>query len=227
MKNSWNTKSFYTNIFSKILKSRGKRAFLLKLPLKSRILDVGCGNNSPFMTKTLRPDCHYTGLDVCEYRQTKTNLADRYLTTPPEKFAEQLEGMPARSFDAVFSSHNLEHCNEPERVLNEMIQLIAPGGRLFLAFPSARTIMLAPRTGTLNYFDDPTHLNLPPDWCTVVSKLQLEGLELQFATESYRPLVLSVIGAALEPVSYFRKTVMLGTWQFHGFESVIWARRPN
>jgi hypothetical protein len=46
------------------LRPRGKLAFLKSLPPGARVLDVGCGNNSPRDAKVLRPDLIYTGLDM-------------------------------------------------------------------------------------------------------------------------------------------------------------------
>jgi SAM-dependent methyltransferase len=204
-----------------IFKSRGKRAFIQALPYNAAVLDIGCGNNSPFVTKGLRADLHYTGIDVGNYRQTKPNLADEYLVTSPGEFAAQLEGMC--TFDAVISSHNLEHCNDRDRVLVAMVKRLKPGGLLYLAFPSRHTIELDGRAGTLNYKDDPTHIDLPPDWNTTLARLHCEGMELLFAAQEYRPFALSVVGAIFEPLSKFRKKVMFGTWQFHGFETIIWA----
>jgi SAM-dependent methyltransferase len=206
-----------------IFKSRGKGAFIQALPYKATILDVGCGNNSPFRTKSLRADLHYTGLDVGDYRQTKPNLADEYLVASPAEFAAQLEGMG--SFDAVISSHNLEHCNDRDRVLVAMVKRLKPGGLLYLAFPSEHTIGLERRVGTLNYKDDPSHIDLPPDWNATLMCLNSEGMEVLFSAESYKPFLLSVFGAIVEPISKLRKTVMLGTWQLHGFEAIIWARK--
>ena len=90
-----------------LLRPRGKHAFLRQLPAHARILDVGCGNNSPFVVKTILPLCHYTGVDIGDHNQTKPNVADEYLLTSPEDFARRISLFVA-CFDAVISAHNLE-----------------------------------------------------------------------------------------------------------------------
>lgn len=42
-----------------------------------------------------------------------------------------------REFDAIFSTHVLEHCDDPVRVLNRCREWLKPKGRLFLAVPNA------------------------------------------------------------------------------------------
>ena len=65
-----------TLLVKKILRPNGKDAFLMSLPRAAEILDVGCGNNSPFRTKKILPKCIYTGIDIGDYNQSKPNLAD-------------------------------------------------------------------------------------------------------------------------------------------------------
>ena len=44
-------------IFAKLfLRPQGKDSFLNNIPKNSKILDVGCGNNSALRTKALLPD---------------------------------------------------------------------------------------------------------------------------------------------------------------------------
>lgn len=47
--------------------ARGKGGFLKTLPRGSTLLDVGCGNGSPYWFKANRPDLYYVGLDVGDY----------------------------------------------------------------------------------------------------------------------------------------------------------------
>ena len=74
-------------------KSRGKTRFTQAMPASARVLDVGCGNNSPQWFKTVRPDIHYTGLDVGDYQQIgdARQFADDYVICAPEEFAPTIE----------------------------------------------------------------------------------------------------------------------------------------
>ncbi|MDR2409302.1 MAG: hypothetical protein LBE13_14475 [Bacteroidales bacterium] len=56
---------------SRILRPNGKYAFIKKyIPQNGEIMDVGCGNNSPCITKILRSDVYYIGLDIGMYNQS-------------------------------------------------------------------------------------------------------------------------------------------------------------
>ena len=58
-------------------------------------------------------------------------------------------------FDAVISSHNLEHCNDRYGALNAILDKLKDGGKIYLSFPSGKTINFPKRDGCLNYYDDP------------------------------------------------------------------------
>jgi ubiquinone/menaquinone biosynthesis C-methylase UbiE len=97
------------------------------------LLDVGCGNNSPYDIKKEYPDIIYTGIDVGDYNQTKLNIVDNYIIVKPEYFSRAIENIP-ELFDTVISSHNLEHCNNRDKTLDAMIKVLKLGGYLYCHF---------------------------------------------------------------------------------------------
>lgn len=109
-------------IWLKIPRTRwGKRTFFMKLENRDRVLDVGCGNNSPVMTKFFAPGIYYVGVDVGDYNNTSESLrvADEYHVFAPEYFADGINNLDGE-FDAVISSHNIEHNNFPFKTLKAM-----------------------------------------------------------------------------------------------------------
>ena len=204
-----------------------KDAFAATLPNRARVFDVGCGNMSAQRIKLLRPDLYYVGLDVQDYEQSTQALAyaDEYRLTPAAGFLDAI-GTERETMDAVISSHNLEHCEEPMAVLDRMLAALKPRGRLYLSFPCQASVCFPKRGGSLSFFDDPTH-RTPPDWPTVLQALARAGMHIEFAVPRYRPLVPALLGLALEPVSMLTRRVMpFGTtWALWGFESVVWATR--
>lgn len=208
------------------IRPNGKIAFLFSLPSDASILDVGCGNNSPYRVKRIVPNSNYTGIDVGDYNQTKPNKADNYIITTAEDFTGEISKF-SENFDAVISSHNIEHCNEREKTLEAMLNALKPGGRIFLSFPCEQSVSLPKRGGTLNYFDDPTHKFDPPDFNALVARLKEFGFEVTYSNQNYKPTLLRFVGFVIEPISKLRNRNMIGTWEYYGFESIIIGRKTN
>ncbi len=214
--------------FTPFARPHGKEAFLKALRAGDRVLDVGCGNNSPMRAKLCAPAVHYTGLDIGNYNQRPDSIqsADEYIVTSSAEFASTIEASVG-TFDAVVSSHNLEHCDEPDRVLNAMCAALKSGGRLYLSFPSESSVNFPRRRkDTLNFFDDPTHTQ-PPNLAQVLAVLRKSALQIEFIAVRHRPFIPMLIGLVLEPLSYLtQRSMPLGTtWALYGFETVIWAAR--
>lgn len=209
-----------------LLRNNGKIPFLKSLKKNVSLLDVGCGNSSPSICKMLRSDIYYVGIDIGDYNQHKNpnDVADEYVLTTPEKFSKTIASYQ-NNFDAVISSHNLEHCNAPIYVLQAMLRALKSGGRIYLSFPCEASIAFPKRRG-LNFFDDDTHKNIfhVSDLLEIIKS---EGFTIDIVIERNRPLILTLIGLMLEPISMICRKVMIGTWELYGFESVIWATKTT
>jgi SAM-dependent methyltransferase len=210
-----------------LLRTRGKDAFIRKLDLRASILDVGCGNDSALKIKSVRPDLHYIGLDVEDYYQTVpvNQIADRYILTSSKDFDAAIAQFRSE-LDAVISSHNLEHCDDPAAVLRAMCQSLKVGGRMYLAFPCERSVSFPRRKGTLNFYDDLSH-RFCPRYAEVLRALTDGGLQIEYCAQMYRPVLLALMGLLLEPMSRALGRIMpLGTtWALYGFETVIWSKK--
>jgi SAM-dependent methyltransferase len=203
-----------------------KDQFLRSCPLGARVLDVGCGNDSPAHFKEIRSDFYYVGIDIAEYNQVSDprGIADEYIITTPQEFNTSIEALPA-TFDAVVSAHNVEHCNFPDQTLAAMLGVIKPGGRIFLAFPSEASVNFPHRKGTLNFYDDPTHIYLPK-FAAMCAAVVEHGFRIDVAKKRYRPLVRALKGLIKEPRCRLQGTVEGEIWSLYGFETIIWATRP-
>lgn len=191
------------------------------------VLDVGCGNNSPSHIKSIIPCCNYTGIDVSDYNQTKPNVADNYILVSPAEFADKIAAMEGQ-FDVVISAHNLEHCNQREATLSAMLKALRPQGRLYLAFPSEKSVDFPSRGGTLNYYDDKTHLSTPPlFYKQIIETLKCNGMKILYSTPTHRPLIPRLIGFIKEPFSRRNNKTDYFTWCYYGFQTVIWAEKTQ
>ena len=211
-----------------ILRPRGKFAFLSEIPKDSSILDVGCGNNSPLLVKSLLPNSYYVGLDVSEYNTNNASktIADEYILSDPDKFVTSIISIK-RKFDAIISSHNLEHCDDRLGTINAMISKLNNEGKIFLSFPSKESINFPKRIGALNYYDDSTHKDLPPNFDLILDMMKEKGLKIIYSQSSYKPIILHFIGHFTNLVSFFTKRIHLGVWEKWGFEAIIIAENKN
>jgi SAM-dependent methyltransferase len=202
----------------------GKESFLKHIPALSCILDVGCGNNSPIYTKNIIPSSYYIGLDIGDYNQLQPNVADEYIITTSEDFCGEIAKFKGR-FDAVISSHNIEHCEKRNDVIEAMAQALKIGGNIYLSFPCSDSLRFPNRGGCLNYYDDSTHKYGPPAFSEVIAVLERNNCRVLYASTRYQPPIGWVIGLYNEPESARDKEVKRDTWAFWGFETVIWAER--
>jgi SAM-dependent methyltransferase len=213
---------------SSILMPHGLSTFIQKyIPANGKVLDVGCGNNSPLKTKRQRSDVYYIGLDIGIYCQSSDpmKIADEFILETPEKFHLAIEQFSDK-LDAVISSHNLEHCDDYKSVIAAIIKSLKRGGVLFFAFPCEDSVHFPHRKGTLNFYDDSTHKNIIP-YDEVIYQLKQAGFDILFTNKNYKPLILFIIGFLYEPISRLTKKLGPGfiTWSYYGFESIIIAKK--
>ncbi|GAB6283122.1 MAG: hypothetical protein STSR0008_18780 [Ignavibacterium sp.] len=60
-------------------------------------------------------------------------------------------------FDIVILAHIIEHLYNGLEVIKELTKKIKARGKIYIEFPSERSLSLPSVDGTLNFCDDPTH----------------------------------------------------------------------
>ena len=217
-------------IYDKIYRPYHYEHFLLTLnnSRETRILDIGCGNNSIRRIRKYCNNVFYSGLDVEDYNLEEKSKQEinEYITVDSKQFANEILRWENRE-DAVISSHNIEHCEFPETVIVNMTKALKNGGRLYMAFPSEESVNF-PRgyEGCLNFYDDHTHLKVP-DWKLILQVLQENDMIIEFACKNYQPEIMRLMGENNLEKSKGIKKVLPGVWEYYGFESIIWARKKG
>lgn len=122
-------------IFLSVL--RGKEASLYQryLPLKHRVLDVGCGDGF-FARVTFGQRNIDVGIDMEESRIDEAKISSAYKTLVP--YDGYRIPFLSRSFTTVVVNSVLEHTDDVSRVVDEMHRVLVPGGTCYA------TVMAAP-----------------------------------------------------------------------------------
>jgi hypothetical protein len=125
-----------------------------------RILDVGCGNHSPTITKHWFPKSHYCGADIQNYNNDERDLAAMDEFFPIALDGSGFEGIPERSSDLVIINPIIEHMSDPKPAVAAACKKLTLGGYIWIALPSVRSLSLPSAEGTLNSCDDDTHVRV-------------------------------------------------------------------
>jgi SAM-dependent methyltransferase len=193
-----------------------------------RILDIGCGNNSPGTTKHWFPGCHYSGADIEQYHNSEEDLAlidDFY---PLRTDGSGYSAIPNNSYDFVILHHVVEHMRDPAPILATVCSKLKPGGYIWIAFPSLRSLSLPSGEGTLQFCDDPTHVYVP-GIREISNALLASGVKVIHAGRS-RHFARTLIGVAIFPWALLRKLITgkfsgRGLWYLLGFEDHVFGQR--
>ncbi|MGC8863047.1 MAG: class I SAM-dependent methyltransferase [Armatimonadota bacterium] len=196
---------------------------------QAKVLDVGCGNHSPRRTKKYYPNCRYFGLDrSVDYglEQMDFDLMERFYHIDLKDLGA-LDELPDGFFDCIIVSHVIEHLDNGEAVVLRLCDKLAPGGGIYIESPSPHSVRLPHMSGTLNFYDDPTHVRLY-DLHALRQVLISKGLTVRKAgiRRDWRGIVLIPYNAL---VSLVRSRKLVGSvfWDLFGFSSYIVATRPE
>lgn len=95
------------------------------------VLDIGCGTGA-FLNAMKTAGWKISGLEPDAAARVKA--VELYGIHPQE--SERLFELKPGSFNAITMWHVLEHVHELHDYLKQMVSLLAPGGRLFIAVPN-------------------------------------------------------------------------------------------
>ena len=195
-----------------------------------RILDIGCGNNSPSTAKRWFPGCHYTGADVQRYNNSDRDVAlmDAFYLLGTD--GSGYDAIPDSSYDLVLLNHVVEHMREPAPILAALCAKLKPGGYIWIAFPSLRSLSLPSSVDeTLQFCDDPTHVYVP-DVREVVNILLANDVKVLHAGRSREGFFTTIADVVKLLKRLLKKLVTgrfsgRGLWYLLGFEDHVFGQR--
>lgn len=211
------------------MKFRYVRGKLVGAP---RILDIGCGNGSPSVTKKWFPGCFYVGADIQRYNLSEADDAamDEFFQLGAD--GSGYDAIPDASFDFVILNHVIEHMAVPGPIIAALCRKLRAGGLIWIAFPSKRSLTLPHSVDeTLNFYDDPTHVTVP-DLREVMNLLTAHGVEVLHAGRSREGFFTTLrdafrLGKRVVKWMFTRKFSGQGMWYVLGFEDHVLGQKVS
>ncbi|MGH9604326.1 MAG: class I SAM-dependent methyltransferase [Terracidiphilus sp.] len=138
--------------------------------------------------------------------------------------------IPAASYDVVLLNHVVEHMADPAPAVAALCAKLKPGGYIWIAFPSLRSLSLPHSVDeTLNFCDDPTHIHLP-DVREIANILLANGVSIVHAGRS-REGFLTTLADMFKLIKRLVKRALTGKfsgrglWYILGFEDHVLGQR--
>ncbi|HCL81656.1 MAG TPA: methyltransferase, partial [Nitrospiraceae bacterium] len=100
------------------------------IPRGSKLLDVGCGRGDFLEAfQALGMDC--SGIDRCESGIERLS----HLKVDKADIMTEVMPFPDGTFDVVYHKSVMEHFNSPDRLMQETLRVLKPGGRVIILVP--------------------------------------------------------------------------------------------
>ena len=190
------------------------------------LLDIGAGNHSASKTKKWFPNCEYHGLDLNKNYNNDENdfkLMKSFYELNLEEL--NLDSVPNANFDFIMMAHVIEHLKNGDQVLVKLLAKLKPGGYLYVEYPGIKSTQLPRMKGTLNFFDDDTHVR-------VYSLTELYNLFLKNNTEiikggtrKYIPNILMMPFKVIHNLIKYGKILPSIFWDLFGFAEFILIKK--
>jgi SAM-dependent methyltransferase len=140
---------------------------------------------------------------------------------------ESLQPLPDGFFDIIVMSHVIEHLPNGLDVLASLTGKLREEGRIYVEFPSVRSLALPSMPGTLNFCDDATHVRVY-DIREISNLLLARGFKiLKAGRRRYwtRVFLFPIIGPLKLLV---RGRIEAGDfWDVTGFADYVFARKTS
>jgi SAM-dependent methyltransferase len=191
-------------------------------------LDVGCGNHSPSRTRKWFPGCSYYGIDLDEHKNDEEDFSQivQFFKIDLRRETEKLAGVPDNFFDVIMMSHIVEHLDNGLDVIGILLNKLKEGGKIYIEFPSERSLSLPHMHGTLNFCDDPTHIRIY-GIAEVANLLMAGNLRIIRAGRRRDPVRMLATPFGLL-YHFLRRGKLVGgaLWDIAGFADYVYAEKP-
>ena len=191
-----------------------------------RLLDVGAGNHSASKTLKVFPNCSYYGLDLDKsYNNSQEDFAlmkDFYELDLTQLSYSKL---PDDFFDGIWMVHVIEHLHNGEEVLKHLIPKLRNGGYMYIEYPGKKSLKLPSMYGTLNFYDDATHVKVY-DHSALCSLLEQNGCVV--LSHGTRRNIWFIAAMPIRIISSWVKGKRIQGnifWDITGFAEYVWVKK--
>lgn len=126
-----------------------------------KLLDVGSGNHSASKTKSLFPNCEYHGIDMQkDFFNDESDYAAMSAFYEMDLTELNFSTIPDNNFDFIRMAHVIEHLKNGDEVIKGLIPKLKKGGYIYIEYPGKKSLKLPSMNGTLNFYDDSTHVRV-------------------------------------------------------------------
>jgi len=210
--------SRFNNKFIYLKRSFANRPF--------RLLDIGTGNHSATKTKMVFPQCEYHGVDMSkDYNNSEEDFLLMKSFYEMDLTRLNFSSIPENYFDAILMVHVIEHLYNGDEVIKGILQKLKRGGYMYIEYPGVKSTKLPSMYGTLNFYDDPTHVRL----------YSIKELSKLFASNNCKVLKSGIrrnpwfmMAMPFRIVAYLIKGKKINAnvfWDVLGFAEYLWVQK--
>ena len=191
-----------------------------------KILDVGCANNSPAITKHWFPNSTYHGVDKY-FNETQDQFIDNAIKIDLEN--DNLKEHVRDNYDIIILSHVIEHLENGKEIIDYFCGKLNSPGHIYIEFPSKRSLELPSAIGTLNFYDDPTHKKMyyVDEIKEILLKNDISVIKYGSRRDLKRIIFTSIPSMIINLFRIIRgkKIIAKGLWDLLGFADFVYGER--
>lgn len=189
------------------------------------VLDIGAGNHAATRLKRRLPNVKYWGVDIV--KDYNNNAEDFKLM---EDFYEmdltklEFDAIPDNHFDVIIMSHVVEHLKNGELVVERLLQKLKSEGHIYIEWPSKKSAYLPSMKGTMNFFDDDTHVRF---YDVHLLANVLMGHDCKIKKMGTRRDWWAIVLLPVKIIQYAIKRQIAASlfWDYTGFASFLFAKK--
>jgi len=190
------------------------------------VLDAGSGNKSATDFKYYFPKGTYHGIDlVKDYNYAPEDFAKMDAFYQMDLTKLDYSEIPDNHFDAILMAHIIEHLHNGDEVLKNLAPKLKSGGVIYIEYPGEKSTTLPSREGTLNFYEDDTHVRV---YCVPEISKVLENAGFDVLSGGTRRSWRNI---AMMPVKFIHNRIKYGHvlasvyWDWYGFAEYVWAKK--